>query len=70
MQAGFVFDAFLELAQESANDVPAVGAAEFDVALTVDADDALVGHAEFGEFAGVQFVVAERPAATPCPTIR
>ena len=40
LQARLLADAVLELAQQAADDVPAAVAAEFDVALAIDADHA------------------------------
>ncbi len=70
VEAGFAADAFVEFAQEAADDVPAAGAADFDVALPVDADDRLAVHAGRGQVAVMQFVVGDDSFRASCRSFR
>src|SRR5687767_8406983 len=57
----FAADTFIEFAQKTADDVPATGSADFDVALAVDADDGLLDDSGGREVAVVKLVVGDDP---------
>lgn len=56
VEARLFLDAMLEVAQESAEDLPAIGAAEFEVPLQVYTDDTVGMHAGSFEFVAVEFI--------------
>jgi hypothetical protein len=59
IESRFATDSFVELAQESADDVPTTGAADLNVALSVDADNGRAVDARFGQIAMVELVVGD-----------
>src|SRR3954451_24284566 len=59
IEPGFTADALVEFAQQAADDIPAAGAADFDITLSVHAHDGLVLNAGGGEVIVVQLIVGD-----------
>lgn len=51
-----LFDAMLKVAEQAAEDLPAIGAAELKIALQIDADDAVGMNARGFEFVAIKFI--------------
>jgi hypothetical protein len=57
-QTGLMQDAFFESTEQTANDIPAFFAAQFNIALPIDANNTIIVNAQGGEFVRMQFVIA------------
>src|SRR5688500_17495739 len=60
VEAGFLFEALLVVAEQAADHVPAVGAADLDIPLPVDANNRVIAHAGRIEIARVQLVLGDQ----------
>jgi hypothetical protein len=52
-------DAIVKFADQTADDIPAMGSPHFDVSMLVHADDGVGADASRGQVAGVQFTVID-----------